>query len=235
MAFFNTRLKVTVIIGAIWMVITLVFYLLVTNEPTSTQNLGLFFLLFCEALTIGGLVLQEVVPRGTGPMFRMGSYVVVPAFGFLSILFAFVHAMGWATSTTWLVLLELIVIGVFVSIEILLYLSSKSTADTDRITSARMGVVMDMRARLDNLAKLQNLPQDLTAKLNRVAEEVRYFDKNSSVSSDTTIGDKIGLLEGLLAQSAGDVPPGTDKLLDELLALTKIRGREAADAQRGGF
>jgi hypothetical protein len=98
-----------------------------------------------------------------------------------------------------------------------------------------MGIVMDMRARLDNLAKLQNLTPELSDRLNRVIEEVRYFDKNSSVASDTTIGDKIGALEGILTQAAGDIPAGTDKLLDELLALTRVRKREASDSQRGGF
>ncbi|MDR2386216.1 MAG: hypothetical protein LBE80_01355 [Deltaproteobacteria bacterium] len=217
------------------MIISLVFFLLVTNEPTGTQKLGLFFLLFCEALTIGGFALQELVPRGTGSMYRMGGYIVVAAFGVLSILTAFIHCLGWAKSTTWLVIIELVLIGLFFSIEILLYLSSKSTADTDRITSAKMSLVMDMRARLDNLVKLQNLPPEISNRLNKLVEEVRYFDKNSSVASDAAIGDKITLLEGLLSQAAGDLPPGADQLLDEILALTQVRNRESADSQRGGF
>ncbi|MDR2366931.1 MAG: hypothetical protein LBF58_02290 [Deltaproteobacteria bacterium] len=217
------------------MAITVVFYFLVTSDRTGTQNLGLFFLLLSEAITIGFLALQELVPAGTGPMFRMGSYPAVAVYGVLSIVTAAVHALGWAVSSTWLILIEVILLGVFLTAEILLYVSSKSTSDADRITKAKMGVITDMRSRLDNLLKQRALPPELADRLKRVIEDVRYFDKNASVSTDTAIGDKIGVLENAFGQAGGDLPAGTDKILDELIALTQIRKREASDSQRGGF
>jgi hypothetical protein len=235
MALFNSRLKVTIIIGLIWMVVSLVVYLLATNEPTGTQNLALFFLLLAEALITGFLAFQELVPAGTGPLFRIGTYSSLAIFAVVALPTAIIHATGRIESTTWLIIIELVLIALLFSIEILFYRSSKSVAETDRISAAKMGVVMNLRARLDNMAKLNTLSPEISAQLNRVIEEVRYFDKNSSVATDTAIGDKITALESLLAQSGGDTPTTAANLLNEMLALTQIRKREASDGQRGGF
>jgi hypothetical protein len=235
MSLFNSRLKVVIVLGFIWMVISLVVFLIVTDEPTSTQKIGLFFLLLSEALITGLLALQELVPQGTGPLFRVGTYVAATVYAVLSLSNALVHTLGLATSSTFLIVFEVVLFGLLISIELVLYLSSKGVSATDRVTSAKMGLAMELRTRLDNLAKLNTLPPDILERLKRVIEEVRYFDKNSSVASDTTIGDKITQLEAIFAKSAGDAPTGAVALLDEILALTQIRKRESADSQRGGF
>jgi hypothetical protein len=148
---------------------------------------------------------------------------------------AIVHATGLLSTPTWLVVAELLLIVLLVTFELILYRVSKEIADNDRNAAAKMSVITDMRARLDNLSRLGSVPPELADRLKRVTEEVRYFDKNSSVAADSAINVKIGKLEGLLVQAAGDIPVGADKILDELLALTQVRKREASDSKRGAF
>ncbi|MDR0622759.1 MAG: hypothetical protein LBJ61_12945 [Deltaproteobacteria bacterium] len=235
MALLNNRLKVVTIVGLIWMVISLVVFLLVTHDRIPAQNYGLFFLLLTEAITIAFLAFQELAPAGTGSLFRMGSYVAVPVYAIFSIPIAIVFCAGWVESKTWLIISEMVLFGLLISIEIFLYRTSRSTADTDRLTAAKMGIAMDLGARLDSLAKLRTLPPELSSRFNRVIEEIRFFDKNASTASDTTIGEKISQLEGLFSLAKDDVPLGADKILDEIYALTQVRKREASYAQRGGF
>jgi hypothetical protein len=234
MALFNARPKVLIVIGILWMAITLAIYLIATGETTSVQKLGLFFLLFAEALVVGFLILQESA-EDTSSVYRIGSYSAAALYAAISILTGLVHAAGWALSSAWLLTIELLALGIFLTTEIALYFFSKGRPSADGVVEAKMSLASDIRGRLDNLLKLSTLTPELTERLNKIVENVSYFDKTVCVAADSSIGDKIGKLELLLAQTGGDVPEGVGTILEDLLALTKIREREAAEGKRGAF
>jgi hypothetical protein len=182
-----------------------------------------------------GLAWQEIAPPGTGSLFRMGSYVVLGLYLLLSLPMAIVHAAGLATSYTWLIPWELISLALLFTLEIIFYVSSRSTAARDAVSGAKVEASLDLLGRLDNILKINKLSPELSAKLTKLCEEVRYFDRHAVVANDNALNQKVTQLEQLFSSAQGDTPQGADSLIEELLALTGVRQREARDSQRGGF
>ncbi|MDR1110114.1 MAG: hypothetical protein LBP92_05315 [Deltaproteobacteria bacterium] len=233
MAFSNTRLKVILGLGLLWMALSLAIFLLATAEPSRTQYLGLFFVLFSEAVTLAALALPEVATAG--PLLRAGTYSSAGIYAILALALAIVHAAGVAQGPSWLIVGELVLLVLLFSAETLLFVSSRGVAAGDRAAAGRMGTVMDLQARLDRLSKLDSLGPELGAKLGCLVEEIRFFDRGASVPSDLAISEKIAQLEGLFPVAGGDVPAGAASLLDEIQVLARVRQNEAAGSRRGGF
>ncbi|MDR0355766.1 MAG: hypothetical protein LBJ64_08555 [Deltaproteobacteria bacterium] len=231
----NSRLKVVLIVGLLWMVLSLVIFLLLADEPTRTQWLGLTFLLISEGAAVGVLAFLEIQPPTAGSLFRMGSYAAVILFALFALPMAVVHAAGAATSSSILIVSELIALVVLLTLEILLFVSSRSSAASDRAAAARMGQSLSLLASLDDILKIETLSPELTAKLKKLVEEVRFFDRSAVTSSDKLLSDKAMRLSELIKGAGGDAPPEAGKLIEEMTALAKVRQREGQDSQRGGF
>ncbi|MDR1297379.1 MAG: hypothetical protein LBO05_08420 [Deltaproteobacteria bacterium] len=231
----SPRLKVVLIIGAVWVLVSLAIFLILTGERTNVQWLGLVFLLLSETAVVAGLAVQDLAPPGTGPLFRMGSYVVLGLYLLLALPMAVVHAAGLAVSLNWLVPWELVAFALLVTLEIVFYVSSRGVSAVDAAAGAKIAAPIELLGRLDSVLKLAKLGPEQTEKLKKLCEEVRFFDRKASASSDGVLVQKAAQLERMLSSAGGDSAADAETLLDEMLSLAQVRRREAGDSQRGGF
>lgn len=119
---------------------------------------------------------------------------------------------------------------------IISYYTSSSVHNSD---SRTMDAVMTVTIVIN---KLTSLSEDIrnvkyAAQLKKVAEELRYSDTSSLVSSDTLIQNAVGKLELILLQGDGNEEKDNEvkNLLNEILVLINKRKQEVKLTKVGGI
>jgi hypothetical protein len=229
------RSKVVVVIGAVWIAVSLAVYLLVIDEAEATQRAALFCLIASEVVTTIALARLE---SSEGPAARrVGFYGALTVYLVLAAGLAVLHLFGFIHAWTYLLVGETVLLAALFTV---LYLIHQGQAG---VSARDLELMAESSARLDLLGRLERLtlspaidPPDKTI-LKKVVEDVRFFDRGIETPADAKMEAKVTEIEALLASpdpKSGD-GQGLGRLIDDLHALTQKRRQEAGPARRGGY
>jgi hypothetical protein len=229
----NQRLKVVLVIGAVWVVASAAVYLLAVSEPTSVQRIAFGFLIFSEILTTALLARLETTPPA--PAYRMGLYGAASGYLVLAAGTAVIHLTGLVSTATWLWVVEILLLAFLATVLILLRVGTSGAAARDGAQAGESAAIGNLIGRLEDLVISGGLDEPLKAELKKVLDEARYLDRGARVPADATLVAKVSELEGLLAskdQAALDGGPA--RLVGELGPLVALRRRQSSEFKRGG-
>ncbi|MDR1658022.1 MAG: hypothetical protein LBT47_10810 [Deltaproteobacteria bacterium] len=235
MAGFSRRLKTVAFIGLVWIVVTVVVYLLAVSNPTTTKRAALAFLILTELVTLGTFIYVEY-SQSRPAVFRIGAYVSGSLYFIISGATAVTHLVGLGTSVIWLSALEIIWLALLLTFLVLFGAGGKGTSEEDRSVAEKSAALDALIARLEELLNLGSLSDTVKNGVREIIEEVKYFDRNSKVPADEQISQKVGELVNLAAitgPAGDDLLKRPEVMVEEILALINVRGGQAS--KRGGF
>ncbi|MDR1577300.1 MAG: hypothetical protein LBT86_03570 [Deltaproteobacteria bacterium] len=228
----NSRLKVIFVSAAILTAVTYVFFWASVNSPSGGQFLALVFLLIAEMVTFFSLSVAQADLLGARPsFFRLGTFSAVSVYFLLSLVVATGYIIFDPDKQGLLIGLEVLLLGLFAALEFGLWMAGRKAGQPSSQTRRGQESSQALIGRLSTIKDLW--PQSPErVKLEKILDEVRYFNHNVEVDVDSDIAEKVDELDKVATLSQ-NFSPEVHRLLDELTLLTKKRGQEAIDARRG--
>jgi hypothetical protein len=253
----QSRFKVIVITWAIIVFLSGLLFAIASPGGASSW-LGFFFLLVAITITAAAFVLYILTPAkldstllSTGLIASTLTYLVI------SGIISFIYIIFSPESLRFLVVPQLILLVLLAAVLLIFYVSSKGhkSLDIERRVSLVSGI--DLRTR-NIYIKLKGSYPEAAKVLEKVIEEIKYFDKNSEVRTDKTITDKLLNLEALIEPPTQNetLPQGSDTAsldtsnqnlpqpasqdsiiaaINEIYNLTLLRKEESLQAKTGSF
>jgi hypothetical protein len=257
---FQTRFKKVLLVWAVLVFISGLIYAMASGSGLSSL-LGFFFLLLAETVAAAAFVFYLMNPQKMGsPLMTTGLISSTILYLVVSAIISLVFITGLTSAIRFLVAPQIILLVLFVSVVLIFMLSSKSNKDAQVERRVSLVVGMEQRARSIH-AKLAGKNPEAARLLEKIIEEIKYFDKNSEVRTDKTITDKLLDLDNIISSpppqasaSAGELPAGTNviegsspeapspalqedpiSMLNEIYQLTQVRNSESLQAKRGSI
>ncbi|MDR2140903.1 MAG: hypothetical protein LBR11_03810 [Deltaproteobacteria bacterium] len=228
-----SRQKTVFVIGAMAVVVSCVFFWASVAAPNATQTLALIFTLIAEIVVTSWLCLVEGdTLKVNSPAWRLGSYLLTGFYFLLSFLVATVHIVSDLGTVGSLIGLEILFLGLFAGAEVGFLTRARAKSQDHALSRARSEAVVDLTVRLAAIRdRLPSCPEREI--MEKILEEVRYFNKNVEVAEDGDISEKIDELSKVIPEGRLSPPPEVGAILGELLSLARRRMEMSAIAQRG--
>jgi hypothetical protein len=195
----------------------LLFAVLATTFAASTFAALFFFMLVPVVATA---ILTYFADGGANypTIFRTGIYAAGIAYLLIGMGTAFIFLLfPHALRAGILFLLEFIYLILLGGVILLLGLSTKSASEKEATQLRRLQQVVSLESRLRNLKQQVASGSSEAQGLDKIIDEVRYFDKNSVSQYDSGIAEKLLDLESILLTRDNVTPleiPETKGLLD---------------------
>ncbi len=229
------RNKITAVIGAIIVSVTLVVFFMITENREKIDWTGLIFILAAEIGLFGGLIGADIeAGRSSSLMLRSGAYSVLGIYAVtatsLSILFMSVSSLREHIKL--FVAAQIILIAVAAAILLLLIASSRSVSEKH---SAAEQSVSKMQAFIGRVLAMKEDPKNsaYAASLSEIYETMKYSDASASLTGDDMISQKIAELETLLSSEADGKGEKASSIMDDILSLLKQRSAEMKISKHG--
>lgn len=248
--------------GAVAVVVAALLFIILSLAFSAVTFAAFFFLILVTVVAAGVLLFFFDSAQRFSPTLQAGISALCIAYFLLGMLTAFVFLILQRGPGA-LVVLELIYLLLLGGAVIVLTIATRSAGASEDLALRRSQQLMVLESRFRNL-KLQVAPGSSEDKaIDKILEEVRYFDRNTVSQYDTPIMEKLLDLESLLLTKdepaqpdagppqgliAGAGPPDPSappppppvtetpgKILDDILKLAAARHQDSARTKRGGF
>ena len=232
----NTKLSLSISIGAIVIATTLAIFFL--SDPlsakTSLEWLSLAFVILSEiALFTGTTILSVQVSPTSRIIMHSGILSTLFIYWLATLAGAFFKNIFKDNSSGYIIL-QIIIIALTAIIIILLHSLAARVGNMDASIEQSRGLMDDCQKRLFGLKSNDNYLQ-LQKPLNDLYEMLKYGDKIGSSTVDSEIAGEIANLEKALANKDTTLTANTDTIVGNLKLLIKQRDMELAQAKRGSF
>jgi hypothetical protein len=187
-----TRYKSVIIAWLAFDILSALLFAVAVSELTFVKfaaSAALFM-----AGTAAALALVATAPAGPGappPLVSAAAALAALAYLPLAAAVSVVFMVGAATGLAALVLIELLLFALFVAASFGLYWAAKRKAVSDAATERRASGVYGLLSRAEALLGRLPAGSPEARSLERTVEEIRYFDKNSSVATDREIAERL--------------------------------------------
>jgi hypothetical protein len=254
---FQARFKKVILIWAVLIFISGLIFAMASGTGFPSL-LGFFFLLLAETVAAAAFVFYLMTPqRLNSPLLATGLISTTVLYLAVSAIISLIYITGLSTTIRYLVAPQVILLVLFVSVILIFLISSKNSKDAQ--IGRRISLVEGMEQRARAIyARLSGKNPEAAKLLEKIIEEIKYFDKNSEVRTDKVIMDKLLDLENIISPlppaasqpSSGELPGGTEaiegsdapaphgdavSLLNDVYQLTLARREESLKAKSGSF
>jgi hypothetical protein len=195
---FNFAQKTIMICGALVVLISAFLFAGLATVFSASTFAALFFMMLVPVLTTALLTFFADSGSTYPNIFRTGVYSIGIAYFLFGMVTALIFLISSPFRAAILFVLEFIYLILLGAALLLLGLSTKTSGDKEEAQLRRLDQIVSLESRIRAL-KLQvapNSPEDQG--LDKIIEEVRYFDKNSVSQYDRGILEKLLDLESLL-------------------------------------
>ncbi|MDR2350847.1 MAG: hypothetical protein LBF41_09555 [Deltaproteobacteria bacterium] len=244
--------KIVLVWGAAIVVCSILFAL--ASSGGGPSWLGFFFLLLVITVTAAAFVFRLLYSKDEAlGIFNIGFSTLTLLYFIFGSIVALFFIVGNFQSVRFLVAPELILLVVYFVACLVIFLTAREHDSRGEEISRRVSLVAGMEARCRNLhARLALSNPEAAAMLEKISEEIKYFDKNSEVRVDKIITDKLISIDDmtnpqprLATTPAGPgeplpaaEPPSQRTIVDSLKELHQLvlsRKDESLRAKTGGF
>ncbi|MDR2460248.1 MAG: hypothetical protein LBE38_05640 [Deltaproteobacteria bacterium] len=216
MADLSSKFKLTVFIWAVAVVISGLMFAILISEGTVAKWLGLAFLLLAETITAAAVSLIYFTPEKFNSMLAsVGTFSAAGVYLIAAAIIALIFMLGISQNIAVLFGVEISLILILAVVIFLFLVFSKDRVEHDRAIERKISLVAGIA---DHARKLKSLiprdsPPEVQQTMDKILEEIRYFDKNSEVQTDKIITDKLINLERAFSpqQPLEALPPGGDR------------------------
>jgi hypothetical protein len=225
---FNFAQKTIMICGMLVVLISGFLFALIATTFSAATFAALFFMMLVPVVTTALLTFFSDSNSTYPTVFRTGLYAVGIAYFLIgmttAIIFLVIHRATGA-----LFVLEFIYLILLGAALLLLGISAKSAGDKEEGQLRRVEQIVSLESRLRAL-KVQVAPDSPEAQgLDKIIDEVRYFDKNSVSQYDRGILEKLLDLESLLLTKEDTPLLHIDKDPEKLIDLSAVPDSATAD------
>lgn len=232
----NTKLSLSISIGAIVIATTLAIFFL--GEPLSTKSrlewLSLAFVILSEiALFTGTTILSAQVSPTSKIIMHSGMLSTLFIYWLATLVGVFFKDL-FKDNLSGYIILQVIIIAITAIIIILLQSIAARVGNMDASIEYSRGLMDDCQKRLFGLKSNDGYLQ-FQEPLNDLYEMLKYGDKIGSSTVDSEIAGEIANLEKALANKETLLTINTDTIVGNLKLLIKQRDMELAQAKRGSF
>ncbi|MDR1037106.1 MAG: hypothetical protein LBT40_11205, partial [Deltaproteobacteria bacterium] len=187
-----TRYKSVIVAWLAFDIIAFLLFAAVVSDVTFVK-IAAFASLFLAG-TVAAVALIMTAPQFAGsppPLVgataSVAAMVYVPAAAVVALIFM----AGAATGLAALILVQLLLLALFASVSAMMYWAVKRKAVSDAGVERRAAGVYGLLARAQALQAQMPAGSAEARSLERSVEEIRYFDKNSSVPADREIAERL--------------------------------------------
>ncbi|MDR1081277.1 MAG: hypothetical protein LBQ79_10045, partial [Deltaproteobacteria bacterium] len=225
---FRSRFKSVIIAWLAFDVMSFLLFAAVVDEITLVKMAAFASLFLAGTAAAAALVMtapqfEGAPPPLVGATASVAALVYVPAAAVVALVFMTGAATGFAA----LLLVQLLLLAFFVTVSALMFWAVKRKRISDASTERRAAGVYGLLARAQGLLAHMQPGSGEAQSLERAIEEIRYFDKNSSVPADREIAEKLMALDEIYSPRPASPPsaarlaapaPPEDALLESLNA-----------------
>ncbi|MDR1039517.1 MAG: hypothetical protein LBR80_04995 [Deltaproteobacteria bacterium] len=230
-----TRYKSVIIAWLVFNVAAFILFAVMIGENLTFVKFAAFFaMLAAGAVAAASLILSASPFQGSRPAPLLAGTAGVAAIVYVPVASAvsLVFMTGAASGLLALILLHLSLAAVFIAASAGIYLAAKRKAASDAAVERRAAGAFSLLSRAESI--MSRLPQGSpeARSLERSVEEIRYFDKNSSVPADREIAERLMDLAEIIdpRPAAAPAPSSPPSLSPEDSALASLEAAVSGGA-----
>lgn len=224
----RTASILSIAIVLIVIVVTLLTFVLIPFEKTTTNYIGLFFLLLSEVLA--GIVLLKFSAWDNNTVFKVaGRTSIVFTYFFVTLILFFVSGFFFFIPDLFLLIQILVLAGAAIAYILVTLFAARVQASDQKIRDDRR-LMEDVEQNVFDLAAAHK-GKPAAANLEALYEEIRYSDKIGQSPADDQLVQTVESLQSLESLDTEEA----EKLMEEAKALLAQRNNSVKQSKRGGF
>lgn len=191
----NRQRKTLLISGTITLVISLVIMVLSIKDWVGVSPIAAVFLIWAEIALFGGLIFMEKIRSQTEQVILQASYLtLLPIYSVITAVLSIIFIIQFNDEWKIFIIVQLIILGVTAILLIVFYSASKGVYDSNVNTMHAIEQTSAYVSRL-NLLAVSAGEEEYGLLLKELAEDLRFSDTCTIVSTDTTIDGIISEIE----------------------------------------
>ncbi len=191
----NRQRKTLLISGTITLVISLVIMVLSIKDWVGVSPIAAVFLIWAEIALFGGLIFMEKIRSQTEQVILQASYLtLLPIYSVITAVLSIIFIIQFNDEWKIFIIVQLIILGVTAILLIVFYTASKGVYDSNVNTMHAIEQTSAYVSRL-NLLAVSAGEEEYGLLLKELAEDLRFSDTCTIVSTDTTIDGIISEIE----------------------------------------
>lgn len=224
-----------IIIGGLFLLITVLLFFVLTSERSAVQWVSLVFMVYVISIATGmSIMLRKIGDKTDRIMSNIGMTVITAIYTAISFLISIIFATGIFDSVATIVIIQVILAAVAAIISVILFLFLRLVSEKEKPV---LQAVANIKQIQDDIYVLMSdeRNESYRVKLEKIYEAIKYSDISTYTPSDDKLVLKVVELEDALLSDSDEREETIRKILNEIHVLTKKRTTEVQATKRGGF
>jgi len=227
----NRRIKLTGIIGILFLVATIAIYAIARPEYYVSTGLGFGFLLYGEIVFFAGILLIEYWALNASQIItRVGAGIPIQGYALIVIVASLIYMNSHSILVKGFLILQIVLFVLAFTVTVLML----NFAKTRKINDNRVLQADAMAKDFENQLRMIRENCDCKDAIDKLIEGIKYSDTSTMVDADVELSDAIAELEReVKADEQND--SAINLLIEKIEFLIKKRKLQTKSAKQGGI
>ena len=227
----NRRIKLTGIVGILFLVATVAIYAIARPEYYVSTGLGFGFLLYGEIVFFAGILLIEYWALNASQIItRAGAGIPVQGYALIVIISSLIYMNSHSILVRGFLILQIILFVIAFTVTVLML----NFAKTRKINDSKVLQADAMVKDFENQLRLIKENSDCKDAIDKLIEGIKYSDTSIMVDADVEISDAITDLEQMVNSDEKNEAT-INSAIEKIEFLIKKRKLQTKNAKQGGI